>query len=521
MRKSSLQHIALYISLPVLVILIVYACVVKSSEVPIDSSFSGWSVTLKGIGTQSSPRAVDLNKDSILDIVIGAGKVEFQSSDSAVIAINGTNGELLWHVSARDQIFGSPAFKDITQDGIPDVFIGGRSAELMAINGANGAVIWEYFPQGDTVNSFDHQLYNFYNPQFIPDQNQDGTEDILIANGGFIKAPPHDPNRPPGKLMIIDSKNGKLIAEALMPDGKETYISAIVADFEHNRTLSVVFGTGGETLAGNLYKTSLEDILDGEITELVLLAAGQVKGFIAPPVLADITGDGTLDIIANAVEGRMLAINGVDHTTIWEVNLPGTEAYCSIAAGYFTEDAVPDFFTNYGIGIWPDLMQSVQFMVDGNSGEIAFIDSLGSFHEASPLAWDVNNDGVDEALFSINHYQAGAVSNNLMVFDFHRDSLYYLSEVFNHGANISSTPWVGDINQDGLTEIYYVHDTNPVDFFSLEDKKGIQIKCIATGIEAMSGISWGTYMGHDYTGIFQKKWKKEYFTKCIQERIDE
>jgi hypothetical protein len=98
-----------------------------------------------------------------------------------------------------------------------------------------------------------------------------------------------------------------------------------------------------------------------------------------------------------------------------------------------------------------------------------------------------------------------------MVFDFHRDSLYYLSETFNHGANISSTPWIGDINQDGLVEIYYVHDINPVDFFSLEDKKGIQIKCIATEMEATSGISWGSYMGHDYTGIFQKKWNEGLF----------
>ena len=392
---------------------------------------------------------------------------------------------------------------------LPKCFIGGRAAELMAIDGSDGTLIWEYFPQGDTVNSFDHQLYNFYNPQFIPDQNHDGIEDILIANGGFIKAPPHDPDRPPGKLMIIDSKTGTLIAQAQMPDGKETYMSALVADFKNDGELSVIFGTGGETIAGNLYKTSLEDLLDGEITEAVLLAAGQEKGFIAPPVLTDITGDGTLDIIANAVEGKMLAINGADHAKIWEVHLPGTEAYCSMAVGYFNDDAIPDFFTNYGIGTWPDLMQSIQFMVDGKSGEIAFIDSLGSFHEASPLAWDINGDGMDEALFSINYYQAGAVSNNLMVFDFQHDSLYYLPEKFNPGANISSTPWIGDSNQDGLADIYYVHAINPVDFFSLEDKKGIQIKCIATGIPSGSAISWGAYMGTHYNGIFQKNRKKD------------
>lgn len=72
-----------------------------------------------------SPRTADLNGDGIKYIVLGAGKAEFQGSDSAIAALNGKNGELLWTNSARDQIFISPGFLDINKDDTQDIIIGG------------------------------------------------------------------------------------------------------------------------------------------------------------------------------------------------------------------------------------------------------------------------------------------------------------------------------------------------------------------------------------------------------------
>ena len=182
-----------------------------------------WTTSLEDLGTFSSPRAVDLNEDGVKDIVMGAGRREFIECDTSVIALDGKSGQLLWHVRSSDQIFGSADFMDITGDQIPDVFIGGRSAELMAINGKNGLLIWDFFPEEDSLLAIKKELYNFYNPQFIPDQNGDGIRDILIANGGDVTAAAYDPNRPPGHLMVISSKTGEQLAKAAMPDGKEIY----------------------------------------------------------------------------------------------------------------------------------------------------------------------------------------------------------------------------------------------------------------------------------------------------------
>ena len=144
------------------------------SEVPKESG--AWTTIYKRLGTLSSPHLVDLNEDEVLDVVMGAGTIEFHKSDSAVIALDGRDGELMWTSDGRDQLFGSAMFKDITDDQIADVLIGGRAAQLKAIDGENGDTIWEYFPGTVDITKSDSGAYNFYIPQFIPDQDNDGLE---------------------------------------------------------------------------------------------------------------------------------------------------------------------------------------------------------------------------------------------------------------------------------------------------------------------------------------------------------
>jgi hypothetical protein len=287
-----------------------------------------------------------------------------------------------------------------------------------------------------------------------------------------------------------------------MPDGKEIYMSIVVADFEGDGQMSIIFGTGGETLGGGLYKAHLSDLLANDLSRAKLLAGGDEKGFIAPPVLADITLDGIPDVIANAVNGRMVAIDGASEKLLWEVTIPGTEAYCSIAAGYYTDDNVPDFFTNYGIGIWPDLNRSVQFMVNGKSGQVLFMDSLGTFQESTPITCDYNLDGFDDALFSVNHQHSSGYSNQLTVIDFKNDSIYETGPR-HYGANVASTPWVGDIEEDGYLDIVYCNEINPFDLLSVSHKEGLKISKTRTAIPVHTPLNWGAYMGSFYDGIFR------------------
>ena len=59
------------------------ACEKKQSELV-------WNQSFFRIGSQSSPRAVDLNQDGVLDIVMGtAGNGEMAPTDQGVLAIDG------------------------------------------------------------------------------------------------------------------------------------------------------------------------------------------------------------------------------------------------------------------------------------------------------------------------------------------------------------------------------------------------------------------------------------------------
>lgn len=476
-----------------------------------NSRSESWMAHYKGLGTGSSPRMVDLNSDGVLDVVIGAGGAENTPSDTAVIAMDGATGKVLWHVSGRNQVVGSALFYDVTEDGVPDVFIGGRTAELVAVNGVSGEVLWRFFPFDHAVNPGDSGIYNFYNPQLIPDQDNDGKEDLLISNGGDYTVKAHDPRRPVGKLMVVSSGSGKTIIEVEVPDGKETYMSVVRVSLKNNGTDDIIFGTGGETIGGNLYRTTLQDIIQGDISSAVLLATGEKKGFIAPPAVADITGDGVYDIIVNSVDGRTLAINGATDSLLWSVRVPDTEIYSTPAIGFFNEDEVPDVFTNYSIGVWPMIKRSTQRLLDGNSGEVLLSDTVGIFSYASPVVADFNDDGFDDVLMSVNNlkrlnlYDASKTHiSQLTVFDFHHNEKYAIGDTL-LGSNVASTPWVGDADGDGKMEIVSTTIDLNGQRNDIDRPTNLRVYHLNTPYQATKEIKWGGYMGSNYDGVFRRE----------------
>ncbi len=464
---------------------------------------TSWSKVLPGIGTFSSPRLTDLNRDGIKDIVLGAGRLEFQRCDSAIIALDGKTGKLLWNRPATDQIFGSAALKDMNGDGIEDVFINGRSSELQAIDGATGRVIWKF----DTLNHPNKHWFNFYNPQFIHDVDHDGTDDLLLANGGDIIVAPHNPHRRAGQLLILSSKTGKLLASASMPDRKEIYMSvAVNPDSLHPEQSRVIFGTGGETIGGNIFVGTVAMVLKGDLSVAKTLASCATKGFIAPPVWVDLTQDGEKDIVVNSVDGRVMTFDGKTLRPLWTTRLPNTEAYSSLAIGFFNKDAVPDLFVSFAQGVWPDLTWTKQAMLNGTDGRIEFSDSLGFYQTSSPVVADLTEDGIDEVILNVDYQRIDSLgfksfSNTLMAIQFETHTIMPLLEGL-PGHNVSSTPWVGDLDNDGMLDIVFCTGTNPHKTYTFD---GMRVSKLGTNIRLSKRHQWGAYMGSHYDGVFRSR----------------
>lgn len=462
-----------------------------------------WSRSFYNVGTNSSPRAADLNRDGILDIVLGAGGQEFEPTNFAVLALDGSNGDTLWTVGGTNQMVGSAIFKDISGDDVPDVFIGGRTAQFYAINGLTGDILWQYLNANQaTENSpLDTTMLNFFNPQFIPDQNQDGVEDLLTAFGGYVNAEPENFDRPAGMLMVLDATNGKVLKKAFVPDGKETYMSPVVCDFGDG--LIIIFGTGGETITGNLYALRLEDFMASGTQNSFMIDSGVSKGFIAPPVVADVSADGIRDIVVSTMDGYMKSYSGKDFSLLWAKRIhPRGETQSMPAPVYFDNDNIPDFFASFNIGQWPKNDTTIHTILSGVDGRELFRDTLGRLQFSSAVLLDYNEDSYPDLIHPINMQMRNVLfpifKTQLMVYDGRTGIKSPLDSLF-EGKVLGSTPLVIDLDADGKVDIIYTFMTQFDEFITYRD---LVIKRIELDIE-MTNNPWGGYMGTDYTSIFQ------------------
>ncbi len=479
-------------------------CKQKKSEVI-------WNNSLPVIGSESSPRVADLNQDGVLDIIMGAGKNENKKSAQGIIALDGNTGQLLWQQESTDQVYGSASFYDINGDDVPEVFIGGRSPRFWALDGKTGKIVWQYEYAFENDSILKHARFNFNNSVLVPDQNNDGHRDLITVNGGNSKANPYsEVNRYPGVLMLFDSKTGKILAADTMPDGKESYMSPVSFSQPDSTDHMIVFGSGGETISGNLYVASLSDFMAGKLSNARIIATEETHGFIAPPVLADITGDGYLDIIAISHASTAFAIDGKNYAQLWKQKVKNTESSNSFAVGYFTDDDIPDFFTFVSKGEWPNNTGSLQVMLNGKTGEIAYKDSIGCTGFSSPVVYDLDGDGTDEAIISINEFDCAQgftsksiqeIENKLIAVNFKKRSTQIIDQAVGY-KNIFSTPWIGDLDDNGYLDIvncqYY-------SIGGLLSFLGTSIKRIETPIKIKKEVRWGAYMGSSGDGIFLHK----------------
>lgn len=483
-----------------LLIAIFFAFFVSNTQA--QEATEDWVSLQDNVFSYSSPRALDLTGDGIKDIVVGAGR-ENQATNNGIFAVDGSNGETLWTVPTRNQIYASPVFQDINNDGVADIFIGGREAEFYAVSGASGEVLWEFFPQADTVNPVDSGWYNFYSPQWLPDQDGDGLQDLLLANGGDYSATILTEDRPQGNILVVSSADGSVIAKAGVPDEKETYMSPLVADFYNNGNLYIIFGTGGENdfNSGHIYKAPLTALLNNDLSEAEIVIESPEKGFIAPPSLVDLNDDSVLDIIVNAYDGKVIAVDGLTNQYLWEATIEGGETNASPAIGHFNDDNVPDVFSTYAIGLAPTFTDFRQVMIDGATGEIQYNESVGFFQFNSPSVADLDQDGFDEVIMSTNaiDFQTFDATHEVRIFDFNDNTNEIIYGTL-PGLNVNSTGLLENIDNDGNLDFIYLHSEEPQ---IGNTDAGLLLKKLSLSTPDDIEIPWGGYLGTTYNSEYK------------------
>ncbi|KAI8508971.1 hypothetical protein Bbelb_128190 [Branchiostoma belcheri] len=362
-----------------------------------------WTATFPKLLTESAMRLMDVNGDGVLDVVTGFGTgadgyhipsvvcdLYFNGSFpcfGGLLALDGATGHELWRSFADHEIFGVNCNEDISGDGA-----------FQAVSGSDGRLLWKFGPQEAKV-----EMMNLYTAQFLPDMDGDGVPDVLAAHGGDPLREPGSLYRLSGRLLILSGKNGRVLRWAEVPDRRETYYSPQVYSRQDGR-LTVLFGTGGETHAGSLWRIPLDDLYEGNMDKAEMLYSDPQKGIMTPPVLVDLTADRTVDIVMAMFNSTVVAMDGETGERLWDASFPMSESYSTPAPGFYNDDDVPDFMVHYQHGPgFPIYYQSHTTILDGRNGQplvVPYIrDTVGA--QASPLAISVEGHGNDIFLYWI------------------------------------------------------------------------------------------------------------------------
>ena len=254
----------------------------------------------------SSPTLVDLDGDGTLEIVIGGRDLVGGSPGTGgMVYAYRHNGTLFWEKHVRAPVNSTPTTADINGDGYPDVLAGmGGVAEasqpwhggVIALNGLNGQELWTFDTQDWLNHAPDGWLDGVISTPAVGDVNGDGQ--IEIAFGAWDQC-----------IYLLNRFGQPLWGNlpGLLPDqircgghgfyNEDTiWSSPALADVTGDGHLEIIIGADispgnvhGDPVGGYLY------ILDA--TGNTLAREWMEQAIFSSPAVADLDKDGAHEVV--------------------------------------------------------------------------------------------------------------------------------------------------------------------------------------------------------------------------------
>lgn len=357
------------------------------------SPVGGWPAYDGGAPIDSTPSVAELGAGAPDTVFVGEGNAaQYRVGGFAAWS---ANGQKLWSTPVvepttdRNPAYAVQASLTVADlQGVTAVFAGSLGQETYALNAATGSPLrgWPFFSADSTFST-----------AAAADLYGNGQTELVVGGAsthGFAYGQQYQDG---GHLRILDSHGGLICHKDI---DQEIDSSPAVGDFLTGGATGIVVGTG--SFYQGHFDTNVVDAFDTHCNQIWSQTLDGFTG--SSPALADVLGDGSLDVVQgtdNGASGGVWLLNGATGQPIWHVyvggRVIGSPVTTDLSGAGYQDILVP---TTHGV-----------YVLDGRNGYQLGILGPGLGFQNSPLVSGDPNGRIGITIAGYNGANEGVIQH--------------------------------------------------------------------------------------------------------------
>jgi len=312
----------------------------------------------------------------------GVPSVVFGSSDGRVYCLDALNGSLRWHFTTRMAIYAPPTLADLNGDGRLEVAVGGRDGFFYVLD-SGGRALWtvklaegiQFYPSG------------IHGAAAVADVNRDGRTEVVVQTAG-------------NNITCHAGADGRVLwkFDQFYNATECTAVSPCIADVDlDGRTEVVAINRDGSVacLRGADGTTKWEHLFGAR--------------FLSTPAIGDVDQNGLPEIVISGT-GYIYCLNGTTGYISWSRPFTPVEATSGVSLD--SSPALADIDGDGRLEIIVGGNDNMLHALNAEDGSPRWAYPVQKRIESSPAVADIDGDGKAEIVFGCNDYRVYAVDYN-------------------------------------------------------------------------------------------------------------